>query len=1162
MRPLIALMLLCLALPAVAAPTVPTPIATAGMADAPPAIDGVLDDACWAESAAILRDFVETDASAPAPAQTDARVCWDDARLYVGVRCEEPGTGALKAQVAERDDAVWRDDCVELFLDTSRDRQSYYHIIVNSRGTIYDSVRPGDASWNADIEVAAGVGEDHWTVELAIPFANLGGAPRPGDVWGFNVGRERYAGEEGLSIWSPTYAKFLEPARFGDLVFAEAPAGLAWELLDAPGFGPCRVALFAARDAEPSIALMHDWPAGLARRWETPAPTVAPGAEGESPVAGPAQAWTATYRIVDGSEVALVIEQRVGEQTLFRQAAPIAISPQPRTALLAREALAVAGRADALPDLGEAVGELLADAQGALTSFAQANLERDEPLSAQDWAREAAAQQALLVRISGLSCVVWTQSPLLDLARDQMPPSLQPDPTISLRACGNEIECGDFIVTNLLAETFEGRVTVGDLKLISGEAVQAAEEDNLLTNGDFSADADGDGVPDGWQPVARDGSWALEEQPDGSTAFVLSGTGQTQVNFRQSVALERGRRYSLIAEMSAEDLPGASGFTHVINSGWTWSSSVSPLAPNAAASEYARSFEAPESPQFQIVLRLDSAAGGTIRFHRVRLVEGGVEETSFEPTCVTLHQAEYQELRVGKTVADPLPEMGEARVLRVAPGESRQVFLTVDTAALPPGDYTTNIRLRPLDRERPQKVVPLRLTVLPVRLPELMPIAVFNWDYARNERYVRDLAAHHTNSFLMNTAARMQFDDSGEPTGPVDWSSYDQMLQVKLRYARECGGIVLFSYGIVRDFETRMRGRHDWEFMGEPWQKAFRAWVLEFERHLRDDIGMGYDEYAVQLWDEATRENAELTAQAGHFIREFAPDMRLCMDGAQDPDEVRLLDPVIDLWIPHQSTLYHRPFSTELRALYAEIAERGEPVWTYTCSTNMKALSPLDYYRLKEWRVWDLGVGGSCFWAYNSWRGDPWDDFDGEIADCGTIYDGPGEPVTSRRWEATRDGREDYKAMHLLRESARASGEEAGARVEALIDSLVAEVLASPTDLAVFDRARGRLLDVLAEHCGSQPPALTDGTGFAMADGDVRVTWATDRAAAGVLHYRVPGDAEWRALRFEAAEAHEATISDLPAMRDVEWYLLWWDERGATGGDLSGLRGEGWFATR
>jgi hypothetical protein len=350
--------------------------------------------------------------------------------------------------------------------------------------------------------------------------------------------------------------------------------------------------------------------------------------------------------------------------------------------------------------------------------------------------------------------------------------------------------------------------------------------------------------------------------------------------------------------------------------------------------------------------------------------------------------------------------------------------------------------------------------------------------------------------------------------------------------------------------------------MSEPWQKAFRTWVAEFERHMREDVGMSHDEYTVQIWDEATHKNAEYSLEGGKLIREVAPEMSLCMDGVQSPEEVRMLDPVVDVWIPHQSALYHRQHSEELRELYREIAEGGEPVWTYTCSTNMKSLSPLDYYRLKEWRVWDLGLGGSCYWAYNSWRGDPWDDFDGTIADCGAVYNGPNRPITSRRWEATRDGREDYHAMHLLRRVARAQGAPAADRVESLIDSLVAEVLAARDDIAVFERARTRLLEVLEVHCGGDVAPLNMGPEFTWTGEAMQVRWAAEAMTEGVLHYRVPGDAEWRTLRFEEADTHEATITDLPPMRDVEWYLMWWDHRGATGAELSGLRTNGWVETR
>ncbi|MGD9496210.1 MAG: carbohydrate-binding family 9-like protein, partial [Armatimonadota bacterium] len=542
MRSLATLTLLCLALPAAAAPMAPVPVATAGLTDAPPVVDGALDDACWAADAAVLEGFVELDFSALAPVQTTAYVCCDDERLYVAARCIEPNPGAIVAFMTEHDDAVWRDDCIEVFIDTSRDRQSYVHIIANSRGTIYDDATPGDSTWESGADAAAQVGEGEWTVELAIPLAALGGAPQTGDVWGFNIGRERQAGGANeLSAWSPTYGKFLEPGRFGDLRFEAEPAWLSASLADEGTFGPRAVSITGSREVEPSVSLMRDWPEGLARTWPTPEPTVAAGG-------GPGQ-WTAQVRVVDGSETGLIIEQRSDNATLARQAFPIVISPRPRTALLARQVLSVGSRLAHLPALGKATAELLAQVTALLDGFVQGNLTRTEPMSQQEWAAQSGAQQSLLVRISGLSCVVWTQSPLLDLARDQAPPSLQPDPTISLRACGNEIECGAFIVSNLSAEMFEGRVTIDDLRLVSGEALAAADKDNLLTNGDFVADEDGNGIPDGWNAVGRDGTWALERLPDGSAAFALSGEGRTQVNFRQDVQLEAGRRYTLVAEI-------------------------------------------------------------------------------------------------------------------------------------------------------------------------------------------------------------------------------------------------------------------------------------------------------------------------------------------------------------------------------------------------------------------------------------------------------------------------------------------------------------------------------------------------------------------------------------------------------------------------------------
>jgi len=106
-----------------------------------PTIDGKADDPCWAEASMI--DFLATtrgfNSQPPMRfgidgmlAASTVRVCYDDKYLYVHFECMERLMPMLKRNMAERDGAVWKDDCVEFFFDTNLDRMSNYHVIVNA----------------------------------------------------------------------------------------------------------------------------------------------------------------------------------------------------------------------------------------------------------------------------------------------------------------------------------------------------------------------------------------------------------------------------------------------------------------------------------------------------------------------------------------------------------------------------------------------------------------------------------------------------------------------------------------------------------------------------------------------------------------------------------------------------------------------------------------------------------------------------------------------------------------------------------------------------------------------------------------------------------------------------------------------------------------------
>lgn len=181
-------------------------------------IDG-RDEPGW-DAAAPADDFADWQGQGPASPATRARVAHDGRFLYVFARLEEPEMGGLRTQEHRHDGQLWEDDCFDIFVQPPG--RGYYLIIVNSEGITYEWDHTPDGlglSWDPPLEVAAARLDSAWTVEMAIPFSALGGAPSPGESWKGNFCRERYAAQTARSCWSCTFGGFHRPDRFGKLTF-------------------------------------------------------------------------------------------------------------------------------------------------------------------------------------------------------------------------------------------------------------------------------------------------------------------------------------------------------------------------------------------------------------------------------------------------------------------------------------------------------------------------------------------------------------------------------------------------------------------------------------------------------------------------------------------------------------------------------------------------------------------------------------------------------------------------------------------------------------------------------------------------------------------------------------------------------------------------------
>ena len=188
--------------------------------DTPPVIDGDLSDGVW-EQAEIADNFYRVEGAHGVPAElgTKAMVMYDENTLYVGLHCDEPNMKALRETQTRRDAPVWRDDTVQVLLDTYHDQRNCYVLAVNTLGTQMDAKISNesnfDQAWDANWEAKVQKNGNHWTAEMAIPFSELRFDPEA-TTWGINFVRPHPM--EGVRYtWADTGDDFSRVSEFGTL---------------------------------------------------------------------------------------------------------------------------------------------------------------------------------------------------------------------------------------------------------------------------------------------------------------------------------------------------------------------------------------------------------------------------------------------------------------------------------------------------------------------------------------------------------------------------------------------------------------------------------------------------------------------------------------------------------------------------------------------------------------------------------------------------------------------------------------------------------------------------------------------------------------------------------------------------------------------------------
>ncbi len=200
--------------------------------DAAPILDGRLDEPFWQTARPLGAFQLLGRADRPAADDTAVKLAYDNAWLYLGVRCRNPLQKLILApKVKNHDSAVHTDESVELFITADEQGKNYYHFMLSCFNVRAEqrllNGAPERETWNLPWRSATAADEQGWTAEIALPLYVL---LEYGDLdrIRMNIGRNRRCPvmdannvitHETMehSVWRPVQRSFHEPAAFGAL---------------------------------------------------------------------------------------------------------------------------------------------------------------------------------------------------------------------------------------------------------------------------------------------------------------------------------------------------------------------------------------------------------------------------------------------------------------------------------------------------------------------------------------------------------------------------------------------------------------------------------------------------------------------------------------------------------------------------------------------------------------------------------------------------------------------------------------------------------------------------------------------------------------------------------------------------------------------------------
>ncbi|MDY0177182.1 MAG: hypothetical protein RBT25_09860 [Lentisphaeria bacterium] len=337
------------------------------------------------------------------------------------------------------------------------------------------------------------------------------------------------------------------------------------------------------------------------------------------------------------------------------------------------------------------------------------------------------------------------------------------------------------------------------------------------------------------------------------------------------------------------------------------------------------------------------------------------------------------------------------------PGGSMVLMLKAISANCPPGSYGGSLIAASEDGRN--SVLPLAINVLPLPLP-LPELWVRAWGTG-------------TRQFPFESRKRMLADAlSVRQLGATIWSGLPEAGGKAEMFGQS--GETTFYHVMMKPAKYIHLGHGSKIGADDLDEKAIleiKDEARKMAAHVNAGLGLNYNQWFVELWDEPGEGNAALYGALARIIKEADANIRIYMN----PLFWRPGFPPQELILEHLKEYYNQviDISVPITNLVGDNLTTRE-LWSRPRQVRAHYLHPARRAgRGMAWKSFRHGFNGWGYYCYYAPRGNPWDisTWTSLGYSYQMVFPGPEGPITTPIYETMREGWEDYRLLYALQEN-------------------------------------------------------------------------------------------------------------------------------------------------